>query len=186
MQSAFRAAINQASGGEITVDVHQSKIFWADLDGDKVVDEGEEFIIWSWKGDYLGLGAGAETGIYQVMDGDKYDNEEYIWNGKEYSYIYAEVNKDYSAKMELTLKNKTTNEVLYEYKPEEFQWWITGFDTAVQNIKAEELEAVTKIDFSSFGDNKELMLDAFRKQNSGDEWYIPDKGSGDYTVVLTW
>ena len=86
MQNAFRAAINQASGGEITVDVHQSKFFWADLDGDKVVDEGEEFIIWSWKGDYLGLGAGDETGIYQVMDGDKYDNEEYIWNGKEYSY----------------------------------------------------------------------------------------------------
>ena len=62
----FRAAVNKASGGEITVDVHQSQIFWVDLDGDKSKDEGKEFIIWSWKGDYMNLGAGAETGIYQV------------------------------------------------------------------------------------------------------------------------
>lgn len=66
----FRAAVNKASGGEITVDVHQSQIFLVDLDGDKSKDEGEEFIIWSWKGDYMNLGAGAETGIYQVKDGE--------------------------------------------------------------------------------------------------------------------
>ena len=66
----FRAAVNKASDGEITVDVHQSQIFWVDLDGDKSKDEGEEFIIWSWKGDYMNLGAGAETGIYQVKDGE--------------------------------------------------------------------------------------------------------------------
>ena len=72
----FRAAVNKASGGEITVDVHQSQIFWVDLDGDKAKDEGEEFIIWSWKGDYMNLGAGTETGIYQVKDGeiDEYGN----------------------------------------------------------------------------------------------------------------
>lgn len=46
------------------------RFFWVDLDGDKSKDEGEEFIIWSWKGDYMNLGAGAETGIYQVKDGE--------------------------------------------------------------------------------------------------------------------
>ena len=66
----FRAAVNKASYGEITVDVHQSQIFWVDLDGDKSKDEGEEFIIWSWKGDYMNLGAGAETGEnYLAKDG---------------------------------------------------------------------------------------------------------------------
>lgn len=52
------------------------RFFWVDLDGDKSKDEGEEFIIWSWKGDYMNLGAGAETGIYQVKDGefDEYGN----------------------------------------------------------------------------------------------------------------
>ncbi len=27
--------------------------------------KGEEYRIWMWKGDYYGLGAGAETGIYR-------------------------------------------------------------------------------------------------------------------------
>ena len=76
MFSELRLTNNKASGGEITVDVHQSQIFWVDLDGDKSKDEGEEFIIWSWKGDYMNLGAGTETGIYQVKDGkiDEYGN----------------------------------------------------------------------------------------------------------------
>lgn len=65
--------------------------------------EGEEFIIWSWKGDYMNLGAGAETGIYQVKDGeiDEYGN--YIMENGEYSYLYAEVNREYSVDMTLEL-----------------------------------------------------------------------------------
>lgn len=57
----------------------------------------------------------------------------------------------------------------------------------VQNVKAEDLQAVTTIDFSSFGENKDIMLDSFREFNAGEvEWDIPEKGSGLYIVTLTW
>lgn len=190
----FRAAVNKASGGEITVDAHQSQIFWVDLDGDKSKDEGEEFIIWSWKGDYMNLGAGAETGIYQVKDGeiDEYGN--YIMENGEYSYLYAEVNREYSVDMTLELYHDSNgdgifsdDEQLYKHEPDELQWWITGFDPLVQNVKAEDLQAVTTIDFSSFGENKDIMLDSFREFNAGEvEWDIPEKDSGSYIVTLTW
>lgn len=190
----FRAAVNKASGGEITVDAHQSQNFWVDLDGDKSKDEGEEFIIWSWKGDYMNLGAGAETGIYQVKDGeiDEYGN--YIMENGEYSYLYAEVNREYSVDMTLELYHDSNgdgifsdDEQLYKHEPDELQWWITGFDPLVQNVKAEDLQAVTTIDFSSFGENKDIMLDSFREFNAGEvEWDIPEKDSGSYIVTLTW
>ena len=122
----FRAAVNKASGGEITVDVHQSQIFWVDLDGDKSKDEGKEFITWSWKGDYMNLGAGAETGIYQVKDGeiDEYGN--YIMENGEYLYLYAEVNRECSVDMTLELYHDSNgdgifsdDEQLYKHEPDE-------------------------------------------------------------------
>ena len=165
-----------------------------DLDGDKFKDEGEEFIIWSWNGDYMNLGAGAETGIYQVKDGeiDEYGN--YIMENGEYSYLYAEVNREYSVDMTLELYHNSNgdgifsdDEQLYKHEPDELQWWITGFDPLVQNVKAEDLQAVTTIDFSSFGENKDIMLDSFREFNAGEvEWDIPEKDSGSYIVTLTW
>lgn len=46
----------------------------------------------------------------------------------------------------------------------------------VQNVKAEDLKAVTTIDFPSFGENKDIMLDSFREFNAGKvEWDIPEK-----------
>lgn len=33
---------------------------------------GETYIIWAWKGDYINLGAGAETGIYKKGIGNHY------------------------------------------------------------------------------------------------------------------
>ena len=57
----------------------------------------------------------------------------------------------------------------------------------VQNVKAEDLKAVTTIDFPSFGENKDIMLDSFREFNAGKvEWDIPEIDSGSYIVTLTW
>ena len=39
------------------------------------------------------------------------------------------------------------DEQLYKHEPDELQWWITGFDPLVQNVKAEDLQAVTTIRF---------------------------------------
>lgn len=112
----------------------------------------------------------------------------------EYSYLYAEVNREYSVDMTLELYHDSNgdgifsdDEQLYKHEPDELQWWITGFDPLVQNVKAEDLQAVTTIDFSSFGENKDIMLDSFREFNAGEvEWDIPEKDSSSYIVTLTW
>lgn len=100
----------------------------------------------------MNLGAGAETGIYQVKDGeiDEYGN--YIMENGEYSYLYAEVNREYSV-----------DEQLYKHEPDELQWWITGFDPLVQNVKAEDLQAVTTIDFFELWRKQRYNVRFFQK-----------------------
>lgn len=191
----FRSAVNYASGGDITVDVNQSRVFWVDLDGDNVHDEGEDFILWSWKGDYMNLGAGAETGIYQVMDGDTFDSDgSYIMNEDgEYTYLYAEINRDYEVQMTLSLyydsngdNNFSDNEMIYDYRPSEDQWWITGFAPFVQNVRADRMRAVTTVDFSSYGPEQGRMFyEAFKRDNgtTDDRWIYDDESM---TVTLDW
>ena len=192
----FRMCVTQASDGNISVDVHQSYVFWADLNEDGIKDAGEEFIIWSWKGDYVNLGAGAETGIYRVKDGDRDpDTGEYTMENGEYTYIYAEIDRDYSATMNLDLYYDqngdgafSEKEKLYSYQPEETQWWITGFDPRTQNVRADDLQAVTYIDFKSYGDKAQIMYEAFKsanfdEMNNGAVWSISDE---DMTATLIW
>ena len=80
--------------------------------------------------------------------------EIYIMENGEYSYLYAEVNREYSVDMTLELYHDSNgdgifsdDEQLYKHEPDELQWWLTGFDPLVQNVKTEDLQAVTTIDF---------------------------------------
>lgn len=118
----------------------------------------------------MNLGAGAETGIYQVKDGefDEYGN--YIMENGEYSYLYAEVNREYSVDMTLELYHDSNgdgifsvDEQLYKHEPDELQWWITGFDPLVQNVKAEDLQAVTTIDFFELWRKQRYNVRFFQK-----------------------
>ncbi len=191
--SVFKSAINGATNGRLSVDARQSNIFWADLDKDGIQDKGEEFILWSWKGDYTNLGAGAETGIYQVVEVKKDKYGAYERDGDEYSYVYAEVNREYSVNMTLALyydSNKdgdfSSNEMLYQTPEGEKHWWVTGFDPKTQNVKSEDLRAVTTVDFSSYGEEQgKIMYDAFKKANISEElWVRYDDET--LTVILDW
>lgn len=115
----------------------------------------------------------------------------------EYSYLYAEVNREYSVDMTLELYHDpngdgifNNDELLYKYEPDEPQWWITGFDPLVQNVKADDLKAVTIIDFSSYDSEKgELFYEAFKeanyieKRDAYDEWIWNDDN---LIVTLDW
>ena len=67
---------------------------------------GESYIIWAWKWDYINLGAGAETGIYKKGIGDHYFTA-----------------TDLAQKMQLNLKDSSNN-TIFNYTPTEKQWWI--------------------------------------------------------------
>ena len=105
-----------------------------------ITADGQEYCIWMWKGDYLNLGAGAETGIYT--------GGEPFW----------QVSVEDAMPMELALYDSNGN-VILSYDPEDPQWWITGFDPMTQGVPADDLIVIGSIDMSS---NPELF-ESFKK-----------------------
>ncbi len=67
--------------------------------------------------------------------------------------------------MSLRLRKIDSNEILFDYSPEEFQWWINGFDPSHQYANADNLELQVTIDFSMYKD----LYDAFKEKN-GSGW----------------
>jgi hypothetical protein len=106
--------------------------------------DGRQYIIWAWKGDYINLGAGAETGIYRDLVAGHWETA-----------------PEAALPMTLTLQDKSGN-VYFDYRPSEDQWWVNGFDPSHQNAHHEDLTSITTIDFSS----EPAMWDAFYRQYS--------------------
>ena len=67
--------------------------------------------------------------------------------------------------------------MLFDYCPDEYQWWITGFDPSHQNAQANNLHATITIDFS---DNME-MGKAFKASPETNDWIF--EGT---TATLEW
>lgn len=90
---------------------------------------GNDYVIWMWKGDYYGLGAGAETGIYR---GNGYHKLTY---------------QDSKLIMNLSLYDKSGKQIM-KYEPGDPQWWITGFNPEYQDVNYKNLRVEGMIDFS--------------------------------------
>lgn len=99
-----------------------------DVDGDNYTD----YVLWAWKGNYLNLGAGAELGIYERWE---YSDE--IWK----------VNKNNAMKMTVKLEHKSKG-TLFDWKPADKQWWITGFDPKAQDVDRDDLKATFTAEFT--------------------------------------
>ena len=106
------------------------------------LDNGKEYVIWLWKGDYINLGSGAEVGIYKesVIPGQ--------WL----------TSKENAMPMSLKLTEIDTRNVLFDYTPKEKQWWINGFDPSNQNAYANNLALTVTIDFTG----KTELYEAFK------------------------
>lgn len=95
----------------------------------KFSNNGTEYVLWMWKGDYYGLGAGAETGIYR---GNGYHKLTY---------------QDSKLIMKLSLYDKSGKQIM-KYEPGDPQWWITGFNPEYQDVNYKNLRVEGMIDFS--------------------------------------
>ena len=104
------------------------------------------YTIWAWKGDYINLGAGAELGIYRGASGHRL------------------VDKSLAMPMSMTLRYK--NNLIINYSPSDFQWWITGFNPNYLNVKENQLIAKFTLRFRDCG-----MYKAFRKIYEGNKWW---------------
>ena len=115
---------------------------------------GEEYILWAWKGDYINLGAGAELGIY--------------YGGEPHWFV----DKNLAMPMQLNLKYKGKTIIDYSATT----WWITGFNPDYLNVDANDLTATYTVRFTNSG-----MYNAFRNQwdRSGSGWnFWVEKGAG--------
>jgi len=104
---------------------------------------GEKYILWAWKGDYINLGAGAELGIY--------------YGGSDKN-SHWKVKKSLAMPMTLTLNHKTKGIVVNNWSDN--TWWITAFNPKkeFQNSKADELIATYTVKFNDVN-----MFKAFQK-----------------------
>lgn len=105
--------------------------------------QGKDYTLWTWKGDYLNLGAGAEMGIYTRMVVDGIPTSHWII--------------DQNLSMPMTLKLKYKGITIDNYTPNKKKWWITSFNPNYQNVQESDLTATFTVDFS---DNKG-MFNAF-------------------------
>ena len=99
---------------------------------------GQGYILWAWKGDYINLGAGAELGIYS--------GSEPHW----------QVDKNLAMSMYLNLKYNGSTIISHS----DYTWWITGFNPNYLNKSASSLTATFSIRFNDPG-----MYNAFRSTN---------------------
>lgn len=106
--------------------------------------DGQDYVLWGWKGDYLNLGAGAELGLYKRMG----DTDHWLADPDD-------PNDPYDSALVLPMTMKMTLEDgtdIGSYSPEEDQWWITTFNSNYMNIDPDEFSAEFTVDLS--GDEK--------------------------------
>jgi hypothetical protein len=123
-----------------------------------------EYILWTWRGDYLNLGAGAEIGFYQRPSAMAQDS-----NGLDHYFVWP----NSAIPMQLYLYNyngssNITN--IISWRPTETQWWITGFNPEyVNNVNVNTQVMVGCVDFST-KENGEVIYNALREQIPMKPW----------------
>ena len=91
---------------------------------------GQNYILWAWKGDYLNLGAGAELGFY--------------YGGEDVNSIW-QIDKSLAMPMTLTLIHKIYGTIVNNWK--NTTWWITAFNPNFKDVFADDLKAYYTVEF---------------------------------------
>lgn len=125
--------------------------------------DGTEYVIWMWKGDYMNLGAGAETGLYK--------------GGEPH---WFSVGDDERVPMDLALYYK--GELVYTYNPTDPQWWITGFYPELQGVDKDDLQVKGSIDLSEHPE----IFNAFRDKYENDPNSSLCFNSSEQTIYYEW
>ena len=132
-----------------------------------------EMVLWTWKGNYMNLGAGAETGSYfRILP------LSLLTSSLVFDTVagYALGDKG-SFPMKLTLYDKD-NEVVFCLEPDGRSWWPAGFKPSFQDPIVGDLTAVTEIQFVKGNDWDEQVYEAYRQ-----EYDVKKKRPPENTVI---
>ncbi|MDE6253165.1 MAG: VWA domain-containing protein [Lachnospiraceae bacterium] len=109
----------------------------------------KDYAIWAWKGSYLNLGPGSEVGFYEK------ENNVGLWSFGDF------------LKMSCSLYHVSgggSYRTLYNWYPQERQWWSTGFVPDEVLIKQEELIQVSSVELPT-----EAMYNKFKRDYKNTE-----------------
>ena len=136
--------------------------------------DDKTYALWAWKGDYWNLQSGAEVGIYRksvtIHGTDHYD--------------YA----GFTVPMTLSLYNyySSSNIIsIYNWAPNEPQWWITGFDAYEYLPDPNKMAYIASIDLSEY---KELFKTISNKGNRkiSDDYIVDSNLLFDENTKTVW
>lgn len=131
--------------------------FFCDMDKLKINTKynGKDAMWWSWRGNYLNLGMGAESGLYYRSDKPIYFTEHYECVDKGFD-------------MTLTMINKKTGKPIMIWTPEEYQRWITTFtcDQNLSDLKATDIIVVCSVDVDGNTEIKDNLKKDISKSHS--------------------
>jgi hypothetical protein len=144
----------------------------------------EKYRIWTWRGDYMNLGSGAEIGIYNQLSIDlpftdnNFDTKHWM-------------SSSFNLPMTLNLysyHNRDNIKPIFNWAPYEPQWWITGFNPEFNEPVATKMISIGTIDFygreEMFESLKEKTRDLQIKEAYKKEYLIFDEDG--HTVWLIW
>ena len=140
---------------------------------------GEDYVIWAWRGDYLNLGSGAEIGIYTNPHRLEIP---YTPIGMD----HWEVDKSCALSMKLYLYNyysSTDIDNIFCWEPEEPQWWITGFNPDFDKPKVEDMISIGVIDFEEDMEMYNALKISVRGKNKKKYLIFDEDG---HTVWFMW
>ena len=127
--------------------------------------KNELYYLWCWRGDYINLGSGAEFGIYKK------------------SFIPGESYATFTLPMTLSLYNYNENgiDTIFNWAPDEEQWWITGWNPEYMRPNKYEMVMVGSIDFTGHEDMFDSLTD--RTQKNSDKILYDDES---LTIWIIW
>lgn len=113
--------------------------------------DGQDYILWAWKGDYLNLGAGAEMGIY--------------YGGEPHWLV------DTNLTLNMALFVEYNHRMIISFTPKEKYWWITGFNPYYIKI----LKVTVRVRF----DNPTMFMAFYNKHHRNPHWkFVPQWYTG--------
>lgn len=119
---------------------------------DFIVDN-DAYRFWTWRGDYLNLGAGAELGIYKKQ----------IDVGDATHWVVDPINLTFPMSMILEF---TDGRQIAEYNPVEKQWWCTSFNPYYRGVNKEQLSAKFRVDFTG---KEQFLIELINALQNTDE-----------------
>ncbi|MDD3137763.1 MAG: DUF4474 domain-containing protein [Lachnospiraceae bacterium] len=145
------------------------------MDNIKFENSDRDYIVWSWRGNYLNLGSGAEIGLYQnphilpIVNIEQWDKSDILLPMTLNLYNYCG-------------ENNIDN--IFCWAPNKEQWWITGFNPDFDTPDYTKMVSLGTIDYTGHEELYNSLKDKTEKDYLLSKHMIFDKDG--HTVWFIW